>query len=289
MSHMSKYLAPLALATSAFAATTSQGATPLTLDVYTASGAGFHATSTLISGAKDAVLVDAQFTRSDAHRLAARILESGKTLTTIFITHAHPDHYFGLEVLTQQFPRAKVVAKPDVVAAIKTLGPKKLAEWKPLYGSNLADKFIVPSELDGDVIELEGQRLELLSLAAGESEVATAVFVPSAKALIAGDLAFDQIHLWLAEGRGAAWIKSLETVNQQLKPTRVIAGHRNPALAEDAPTADLLVRNVAYIRAFEDALAQGLRADQIVAAMQKRYPAYQLPIIAEIAAKTLAK
>lgn len=263
-------------------------AAPLTTSVYTAGGYGFNVTSTLISGEKEAVLVDAQFTRSEAHRLAAQILESGKKLTTIFITHAHPDHSFGLEVLTRQFPGAKVVAKPEVVRAIETLSPKKLAEWKPMYGNNLTDNFVVPTALNADSITLEGQTLQLIDLDAGESEVATAVFIPTTKTLIAGDLAFDQVHLWLAEGRADAWIKSLEKLDRDLQPNRVIAGHRNPAKAEDVSTKNLLKENVAYIRAFQAELKKGQSADKIVAAMQKRYPAYQLPIIAEIAAKTLS-
>src|SRR5690606_36377879 len=100
--------APLALSHAA--------AAPLTATVHTAGEAGFSATSTLIAGEKDAILVDAQFTLSEAHRVAAMILESGKRLTHVFVTHAHPDHYFGAEVILRQFPGAKLVAPPEVVA-----------------------------------------------------------------------------------------------------------------------------------------------------------------------------
>src|SRR5688572_20781856 len=88
----------------------------LDLKVWTASAGGFHVTSALISGEKDAILIDGQFARADAHRLAAWILESGKNLTTVYVTHSHPDHYFGLEVLRQAFPTARFVAQPVTVA-----------------------------------------------------------------------------------------------------------------------------------------------------------------------------
>lgn len=260
-------------------------AAPLKLDVFTASPAGFHATSTLIQGEKDAILVDAQFTRSDALRLAAMILESGKTLRTIFITHAHPDHVFGLEILTRQFPDAKVVATAEVVNHIKELAPKKLAEWKPMYGNNLTDTFIVPEVLTADTLELEGQKFDILALKAGESEVASAVYVPQLKTLIAGDLAFNHVHLWLAEGRPDTWIANLERLQKELKLDRVIAGHKAPGQTD---AKDLLQQNVAYIRAFEKTQKTGADADTITAKMKAQYPDYQLPIILEIAAKSLA-
>ena len=80
---------------------------------------GFLVDSTLVTGDKDAILIDAQFDRADAHRLVAQILESQKNLTTVYITHSHPDHYFGLEVIHQAFPKAKLVALPATVAEIK--------------------------------------------------------------------------------------------------------------------------------------------------------------------------
>ena len=91
----------------------------LQLKVITSSPEGFWVNATLVYGEKDAVLIDAQFLLSDAHRLAAAILESKKNLTTIYATHFHPDHYFGLTVLKQAFPNARIVALPSTIAGIK--------------------------------------------------------------------------------------------------------------------------------------------------------------------------
>lgn len=276
----------LAALTATLTLTTAKAApAPLQLDVYTASAAGFHVTSTLIQGEKDAVLVDAQFTLSDAHRVAAMVLESGKTLKTIFITHAHPDHFFGLAVLAKQFPGAKIVATADVVEQIRVLAPKKMAEWKPMYGANLADDFIVPEALQGDSLELEGRKLQLIAVDDGEAEAATAVYVPEAKTLIAGDLAFNKIHLWLAEGRAKGWLANLERLSKELKLERVIAGHKAPGQGDPK---DLLAVNQAYIKAFVKALKAGGTSEQVLARIKAQYPDYQLPIIAEIATKSLA-
>ncbi len=71
-----------------------------------------------MSGRRDAVLIDAAFTRADARRIVDTIRASGKNLTTVYITHGHPDHYFGLEVIRQAFPRARFVALPAAAASI---------------------------------------------------------------------------------------------------------------------------------------------------------------------------
>jgi glyoxylase-like metal-dependent hydrolase (beta-lactamase superfamily II) len=122
-------LAALTVASATAAAQKQPEALPAaTLDakVYTASPEGFLVNSTLVTGAKDAILIDAQFTLADAHRVVAWVIESKKNLTHVYITHSHPDHYFGLEVIKQAFPKAKIVALPATVARIKKTAKAKL-------------------------------------------------------------------------------------------------------------------------------------------------------------------
>ena len=96
----------------------------LELKVHTGHGqTGYDVNSTMISGEKDMILIDPQFSLSEAHRLAAEILESKKNLTTIYITHPHPDHLFGLAVLKQAFPGTRIVALPATANAAMTALP----------------------------------------------------------------------------------------------------------------------------------------------------------------------
>src|SRR5258708_24670280 len=71
--------------------------------------------ATLISGQRDAVLVDALLTVEQAHALVEWVAASGKHLTTIYLTHGHVDHFFGLGALLQRFPTARALATPAVV------------------------------------------------------------------------------------------------------------------------------------------------------------------------------
>ncbi|MBS1153912.1 MAG: hypothetical protein H6Q89_5610, partial [Myxococcaceae bacterium] len=155
------------------------------------------------------------FAAPEAHRLTAVLLESKKNLKTIFITHAHPDHFFGLEVIKAQFPNAEVLTTPAVAAEMKVITPAKLLTWKPIYGTNLTNAPVTPKTFAGGYLDLEGQRLDLISLPAGESESATVVWVPSIRTAVVGDLAFNRVHVWLAETnpiRRENWLRNLAKV-----------------------------------------------------------------------------
>src|SRR2546425_794101 len=71
--------------------------------------------ATLIYGERDAVLVDALFTVEQAHSLGEWVEAHGKHLTTIYLTHGHGDHFFGLGALLERFPTARALATPAVV------------------------------------------------------------------------------------------------------------------------------------------------------------------------------
>lgn len=259
-------------------------AAPLKVETYNAGPGGFLVTSTLITGEKDAVLVDAQFTLADAHRVAAMVLESGKTLKTIVITHGHPDHFFGLEVLKAAFPRAKVLASRKVVAETKTNGPGSVAYWKPHYGAALCAAPTYPEVFEGKRLELEGQALELLEVNDGESPAATAVWIPSIKTLVAGDAVYDGVHAWLADGttqaRRDAWAKNLEAF-KALGPEVVIGGHR---AEHPTGTAAALDEQLTYLRDFSAAVKRSKTPEALAKAVSEQHP-LALPVILDLASK----
>jgi glyoxylase-like metal-dependent hydrolase (beta-lactamase superfamily II) len=78
--------------------------------------------STLISGKRDAVLVDTFITVEQASALADWVAASGKNVTTIYATHGHGDHFFGASTVLERFPYARFVATPDVVKVMSSAG-----------------------------------------------------------------------------------------------------------------------------------------------------------------------
>ena len=147
----------------------------LSLRVITSSPGSLNTNFTLIMGENDAVLVDVPFLRSDAYRLVADVLDSGKTLRTIVVTHGHPDHYFSLDVLKDAFPTVEVIAAPAVVQDIWQGFPNRLGFWGPQIGVNAPRYPFVPAAFEGESFELEGHEIQLLGPMVGDAANSTAV------------------------------------------------------------------------------------------------------------------
>jgi glyoxylase-like metal-dependent hydrolase (beta-lactamase superfamily II) len=244
---------------------------PLAIKVITSSAASLHTNFTLIMGKQDAVLVDAPFTHSDAHRLVADILESGKNLKTIFITHDHPDHFFSLDILAASFPNADIIAAPAVVEDIWRSIPLKLKRWGPLLGANGPKHPIAPRPIESGYFELEGQRLEILGPMQGDHVHSTALHIPALRAVICGDLVFNRIHLWFGESlaeQRRAWLESIERLSA-LDPLTVVAGHKVPGLPDDVQA---LRFTRSYLVAFEQAVARAKDSADLIAMMRREFP-----------------
>jgi glyoxylase-like metal-dependent hydrolase (beta-lactamase superfamily II) len=244
---------------------------PLKVEVLRTSAGSLYANIALIEGEKKAVLVDAPFTMADAHRVVAMVLESGKELETIFVTHDHPDHFFSMEVVTQAFPNAKVVAHPTVVADIWRSLPLKVKRWSPMLGANGPRMPTAPQPLAGDKILLEGHELQVIGPMQGDHVHATALWAPDIKALFAGDLVFNQMFLWLGEhgpAERAGWAAALDRM-AALNPAMVVAGHSKPGLPNDA-SGILFSRR--YLAVWDKAAAGAKNSADLRARIRRQYP-----------------
>jgi glyoxylase-like metal-dependent hydrolase (beta-lactamase superfamily II) len=187
-------------------------------------------TATLIYGERDAVLVDTFLSAQQSKELADWLVESGKNLTTIYITHAHGDHYFGLSLLLDGFPNAKALATARVAAAIQNqIKPDVVkAVWEPRFPGQLPSRLIAPEVLDGDTFYLEGEALKVLELGHTDTSHSTGLHVPSIGFVNSGDSVYNNTHLYLAEGGEAKardeWLRALDRI-ESLDPKAVVAGH----------------------------------------------------------------
>jgi glyoxylase-like metal-dependent hydrolase (beta-lactamase superfamily II) len=235
-------------------------------------------TATLVTGESDALLVDAGFTRADGHRLVAAILDSGKRLTTVFLSHGDPDFYFGAEVVADAFPEASIVGTPSVIEHIAHSYEGKLKAWAAA-GANLPTRLVDISPLSGD-ITLEGHRFELKG---GEGR--HYLWQASHRAILGGVLLFQQEHVWTADtssaAERAAWVVRLDEM-AALEPSLVVPGHRLPGTAADL-SAVTGTRD--YLLAFEEELARAADGAALTAALTSRYPGHGMLIAAQIGAK----
>jgi len=249
-------------------------ASELTVQTYTAAPGGFSVNSHLIQGERDAILVDAQFTLSEAAKVAEMVRSSGKQLKYIVVTHGHPDHFFGLGVLQQAFPQARVVATPAVIADIRDYGPRAIERWKPVFKDEIPDSFVTPAPLDATSLFIEGNEIQLLSMDGGESAHATVLWIPTTRALLTGDLTYHDVHLWLRENRPEGWLAILDRF-AQLHPVSVYPGHGPVGGPE------LIDANRAYIQAFVAATAPPATKDEAAATLKAQFADYALPVIVD--------
>jgi glyoxylase-like metal-dependent hydrolase (beta-lactamase superfamily II) len=247
-------------------------ASQLHLQVMTSPPEGIAVNSTLVYGDKDAILIDAQFRLSDAHRVVAAILESKKNLTTVYVTHPHPDHYFGLVVIRQAFPNAKFVALPKVVEGIKASWQNRVNAWKPQYGDNIPSNPIVPDALEGNTLTLEGETLQVFGPLQGDSAGDNSfVWIPSLKAIVGGDTLFSGAHFVFAPMTATQKTDWMTTIDEMtaLKPEIVIPGHQIAGAPNDASVLTFMKK---YMQDSDEAQASSKTADEFRLKMKALYP-----------------
>jgi glyoxylase-like metal-dependent hydrolase (beta-lactamase superfamily II) len=230
--------------------------------------------STLISGERDAVLVDTPITVEQARALANWIAAKGKNLTTIYATHGHGDHFFGSSTVLERFPGARFVARPDVIKVMRQqASPESLATfWNPRFPGQISSHLAIAEELTGYVIHLEGHDLVSVPLGSTDTASTTCLHVPSIGLIVAGDAAYNGVHLHLSESpdqqKRQEWIVALDKM-ESLKPRAVIAGHKRVG-NDDSPR--ILGETRKYIRDFEGLVMQTTSARELYDQMLNLYP-----------------
>jgi glyoxylase-like metal-dependent hydrolase (beta-lactamase superfamily II) len=262
---------------------------PLSWDVFVTPGIPLNITSdlppgtqqwmwspisaTLISGQRDAVLVDALMTVEQAHALVEWVEAHGKNLTTIYLTHGHGDHCFGIGALLERFPTARAVATPAVVKFMRQqASPASIANfWNARFPGQIPNRLVIAEELKGKVIDLEGRDLVVVEVGHSDTDDTTCLHVPSIGLVVAGDVAYNDVHLNLGESNAHTrreWIAALDTI-EALHPRAVIAGHKRPG-NDDSPR--IIEETRQYIRAFDRIAETTTTARELYDQMLSLYP-----------------
>lgn len=245
----------------------------LQFQVATGQPRAFAPNAVLISGQRDAVLIDTLLVRQDAEDLVRMIQSSQKKLRDVFITHAHPDHYFGLPVIQKAFPKARIWARPATIEWMREFRAK-LLHWQEVYAGEIPDSITLPRAYEDDSIELEGQRIVLVDLFMVETVEATAFYIPSEKTFVAGDLIFAKAHHYMADVNSPeTWIKAIQAQRKTGAIERVIPGH-GPVGGKE-----LFNESIEWLRAYQEVAKPGVRFADIAREMMRRYPNHALPIV----------
>lgn len=229
--------------------------------------------STLIYGKQDAVLVDTFMTVKQADALVEWVAASGKNLTTIYITHGHGDHWFGIGALLERFPNARAVATSNVVRVMRQHASPEVLEsiWKAGFPDQIPERLVITEELKENVIDLEGHDLVAVELGHTDTDYTTCLNVPSIGLVVAGGATYNDVHLYLAESNAQTrreWISALDKI-ESLNPRAVIASHKRP---DNEDNLRIIEETRQYIRDFDRLAKTTATAQELYDKMLELYP-----------------
>src|SRR5580704_11517620 len=191
------------------------------IKVFTSPDDQFWTNSVIIEGEHEVMLVDAQLTKTNAERVLEEIKETKKPLSIVYITHEHADHFLGLQVFSEAYPGVRILANTVVTDRINKVYQEKVDKWQKILGSGATSRPVAIEKFDGDFIEFENSRIELLKDVQGDTDENTMLWIPTQRILITGDVLFNNMHLYTAEtdsNARAKWLNSIKEI-RELKPS----------------------------------------------------------------------
>jgi glyoxylase-like metal-dependent hydrolase (beta-lactamase superfamily II) len=201
------------------------------------------------------------------------VAASGKNLTTIYVTHGHGDHFFGIGPLLDRFPKARAVATPDVVRLMRQQASRDVLDnfWSALFPGQIRDRVVIAEELKQNTIDLEGHDLVVVEAGHTDTDYTTCLYVPLVGLVVAGDVAYNDVHLYLGESNAQTrqeWIAALDKIGS-LGPRAVIAGHKRPG-TDNRPK--IIEETRQYIRDFDRLIETTTTAEELYEKMLELYP-----------------
>src|SRR5258708_7100755 len=259
------------------------------MKVVTSSDDQFWTNSIISEGTHEVMLVDAQLTKTNAEKVLQEIKATKKPLSIIYITHEHADHFLGLEVFKEAYPTARILANSNVVDRINKVYQEKIDKWKGILGSGAASHTVAISKYDDNFIGFDNSKIEILRNLQGDTDENTMLWLPGQNTVIAGDVVFNDMHLYTAETDMAArkrWLNSLKQI-RELKPAAVIPGHSKVGAQIDATSAVTFTEK--YLLIFEEELKKAKDSDDLIKAMKEQFPSSDLLLALERGAKANVK
>jgi glyoxylase-like metal-dependent hydrolase (beta-lactamase superfamily II) len=229
--------------------------------------------ATLIHGQEEAVLVDTLVTFDQVDALADWIDGFGKRLVGIYITHGHSDHWIGLSRLRERFGDVPGWARPKVFeqAVFEATNPGLSGYWQGVFPGEIPEKPETPDRLETTSIELEGSEIRVIDIGQGDTEHSTIVHVPSIRAVVGGDVVYNEVHMMTAETDTRSRQEWIDNLNQiaSLDPQIVVSGHHRVGAPNDPKS---IGESQQYLRDFSRVIETEETVEDIVKAMLALHP-----------------
>jgi glyoxylase-like metal-dependent hydrolase (beta-lactamase superfamily II) len=254
---------------------------------------GFAVNSWLVPTVRGIVVIDTQFTVTEADKLVQAVTQTGRPLEGIIITHPHPDHYNGTCQLLK-LARVPVYATQATIDGIQATTESKRIQWKPTYGKDYPDTTCVPDRVApaGGSVRIDGLEFRFRDYGAGEALEESITLVPALHAAFVGDLIYNHEHPWLAEGRSTQWLTQLDRLAHDVPSDWIVYPGHGPS--GGVTVIDAQHRYITEFRAATQARlgSSALTPDSInaiVEHMHTPYPNWPLEMLIPINVEAIAK
>lgn len=197
--------------------------------------------STLVSGAHDALLVDPPFTRTQIQSVGDWVERSGRRLAYIYATHGHGDHWFGTGELARRFPGVTVYATEGTIEVMRQqAGPSREQLFDRIFPGQIPETPVLAEPVPAQGFRLEGNPVVAVETGHTDTDKTSVLHVPFVGLVVAGDVAYNGVHQYILEGGGGGlheWLRALDRV-AALHPRAVVAGHKNKNRPDDPAILD---------------------------------------------------
>jgi glyoxylase-like metal-dependent hydrolase (beta-lactamase superfamily II) len=203
---------------------------PVKIHSYLSPADGLKVNTQMIEGPNAVVIFDGQLLLPYADEAASYVQTLGKPIDRIILSHAHTDHWGGLQVLTERFPDARVFALDGIAEQVRARGPARLDGLRRTYGDRAAKKVIVPTEtITEGPQRIGGVTYDFKRFVDAESDLQLAALLPEQKVLMAFDLVFSpNQHAFTGANHFDHWLIVLESLKALQGYDTIIIGHAAP-------------------------------------------------------------
>jgi len=196
------------------------------IHTYVSPETGGLVTSHIIETDSGCIVVDVQFVRECTKELLEYCQSLGKPINRIIISHAHPDHWFGLE----SFRDIPTYALPSTRSAIAETGTVVIADKKKIFADAITDSVTIPTDsIVPGKYNICGLDFEFEELTAAEDAHQLLIRIPSLNTLICQDIIYNDVHPYLGNTTIDGWLDAIVHLTTLKNYDTILCGHGQPA------------------------------------------------------------
>ena len=256
---------------------------PVKIHSYLSPLDGFHVNTQMIEGPTAVVIFDGQLLLPYADEVASYVQTLGKPVDRMILSHAHTDHWSGLQVLTERFADARVFALDGIADQLHARGQARLDSFRPIYGDRIATKVTVPTEIIAEGVQrIDGVTYDFRRFVDAESDLQLVALLPEQKVLMAFDLVFSpKEHVFTVVDHFDHWMIVLESL-------KALKGYDTITIGHDTPVQRSAIDStITYVKRAREIHAASADAKTYSESLKAAFPDRQLASMVDFSAKLL--